>query len=151
MHIYLTSAYAGSSNSLQKEFVLTEKVSPVVDKRSSKFQDKRVISPRSSNHNYICPTQQIFYIPDITHSTLEQVGDTYLNVKYLSTTDDFKEAYPIRGIVYRPNRRLMVNLVCRRAGDDEQPFVNIIFMFVNSSYNTFICKNAMEALSPTTT
>lgn len=111
----------------------------------------RVISPRSSNHNYICPTQQIFYIPDITHSTLEQVGDTYLNVKYLSTTDDFKEAYPIRGIVYRPNRRLMVNLVCRRAGDDEQPFVNIIFMFVNSSYNTFICKNAMEALSPTTT
>jgi hypothetical protein len=94
---------------------------------------------------YIKPSLQDLLLTDITADELLLVAQD-LGVEYLSPASIFPASFPADGIIYGLNRRLMINLACRRQSRTEQPTVNIIFMVDTGSPVSYLSASAMEAL-----
>jgi hypothetical protein len=93
---------------------------------------------------YIQPSLQDMLFTDITAEELLVVAER-LEVQYLSPAATFPGSFPAYGVIYGLNKRLMVNLVCRRHGKTATP-LNVIFLIDTGSPVSYLSAKAMESL-----
>jgi hypothetical protein len=109
------------------------------------------------NPDYVAPEKQDILLPDVTSARLHGRIGTILRKVYLSEeiiSDDLKPEKALRGVLFPPNNRFMVNLVCRRDSQRNSPsnskgstsWHNVFFLVDTGSPNSFLCTEAMEAL-----
>lgn len=95
--------------------------------------------------SYIKPSSQDFLLLDVDFEELKKVA-VEMKVEYLKEAV-FSTAFPVSGIIWGPNRRLMVNLVCRRVSKDCTTIpINVIFLIDTGSPFTHLCVDAYQAL-----
>jgi hypothetical protein len=90
------------------------------------------------------PSLQDMLFTDITAEELLIVAER-LGVDYLGPAPTFPVSFPVEGEIYGPNKRLMVNLACRRRRADTS-FINVIFLIDTGSPASYLSAKAMEAL-----
>jgi hypothetical protein len=109
------------------------------------------------NPDYVAPEKQDILLTDVTSAHLHGKIGTLLGKVYLSEEiirDDLKPEKALRGVLFPPNNRYMVNLVCRRDSQRNSPsspkgptsWHNVFFLVDTGSPNSFLCTEAMEAL-----
>ncbi|EPZ30919.1 hypothetical protein O9G_002796 [Rozella allomycis CSF55] len=109
------------------------------------------ISPSTSEDllhdppGYIKPNMQDFQLTDVGMVELKNDISQALEVQYLSPAV-FPSTFPVKGHIFGKNHRLMINLACSRQTEKEAPAVNIIFVVDTGSPDTFLSKDAVEAL-----
>ena len=66
---------------------------------------------------------------------------------YLSSATSFPETWPVTGVIYGLNKRLMINLVCQRLSRrTDSPLVNVYFLVDTGSPCSYLCPEALSAL-----
>ena len=93
---------------------------------------------------YIKPSLQDLLLTDITAEELLTIAKR-LGVDYLGPAPKFPVSFPVEGEIYGPNKRLMVNLACRRRRTNIQA-INVIFLIDTGSPASYLSAKAMEAL-----
>jgi hypothetical protein len=93
---------------------------------------------------YIKPSLQDMLLTDITAEELLIVAER-LGVEYLGPAPTFPVSFPVDGEIYGPNKRLMVNLACRRRRTNTSA-INVIFLINTGSPASYLSAKAMEAL-----
>ncbi len=93
---------------------------------------------------YIKPSLQDMLLTDITADELLLIANL-LEVEYLSPATTFPGSFPVSGRIHGTHKRLMVNLVCRRAGKNAKP-INIVFLVDTGSPFSYLSGTAMDAL-----
>jgi hypothetical protein len=88
---------------------------------------------------YIKPSLQEMLFTDITAEELLTIAKR-LGVDYLGPAPKFPASFPVEGEIYGPNKRLMVNLACRRRRTNTSA-INIIFF---SSISFFLSILALQ-------
>jgi hypothetical protein len=109
---------------------------------------------------YVSPSLFDILVTDITAAYLQSDLSQRLGIGYLSTMtqEDALEQYMksiIHGSIITNNKRFLVNLPCRRASPRNDPsspksplpFVNVFFLVDTGSPWSFVCPQAMEALT----
>jgi hypothetical protein len=109
---------------------------------------------------YVSPSLFDILVTDITAAYLQSDLSQRLGIGYLSTMtqEDAREQYMksiIHGSIITNNKRFLVNLPCRRASPRNDPsspksplpFVNVFFLVDTGSPWSFVCPQAMEALT----
>lgn len=81
---------------------------------------------------------------DITAEELLTIANL-LGVDYLGPAAEFPDSFPVSGLIYGNNKRLMVSLSCCTKRNNSKA-INIIFLVDTGSPNTFLSDKAMEAL-----
>ena len=95
---------------------------------------------------YIAPKFQDIILLDMNHTILIKEVAEELGVKYLGPAQNVLR-FPINGILFGSNRRVMVNFSCRRKSMGESyPWLNVIFLCDTGSPNSFLSGHAMNAL-----
>jgi hypothetical protein len=96
----------------------------------------------------IMPSHQDILLTDITPSAISSISKI-LKTPYLEPAI-FPNSLPVAGLIWKPNSRLMVNLVCRRVSDlytsKRYPAINVLFVIDTASPNTFLSAAAIRAL-----
>jgi hypothetical protein len=95
---------------------------------------------------YIKPSLQDLLLTDITAEELENIAKSF-GVKYLGL-GEFPGIFPINGSVEGVNRRLMINLVCKRHSRNPTNAINIIFLIDTGSPVSYLSENAFKHLLP---
>jgi hypothetical protein len=95
--------------------------------------------------DYIKPSLQDFLLLDVDFDKLMKMA-AEMNVAYLQKASIFPASLPASGIIWGPNRRLMVNLVCRRFRKSLAAPINVIFLVDTGSPATYLCADAYKAL-----
>jgi hypothetical protein len=116
------------------------------------MQSEEKRSPNSSNSSdsihdppgYIKPSLQDMLLTDITAEELLVVAER-LEVEYLSVAVNFPVSFPASGVLYGLNKRLMINLPCRRQKRNSSP-INVIFLVDTGSPVSYLSGKAMEKL-----
>ena len=98
---------------------------------------------------YVAPNDQDLLLTDVTDAELFGNVGELLGVKYLSESPRLVQADAVKGIVFGENKRLMVNLMCKRKVASN--WVNIIFLVDTGSPHTYLSPNAIDKLSGGTT
>jgi hypothetical protein len=93
---------------------------------------------------YIKPSLQDMLLTDITAVELLAVANVF-EVDYLSPAATFPAPFPVEGVVYGRNLRLMVSLVCCRKAKTAQA-INVLFLLDTGSPVSYLSAKAMEAL-----
>lgn len=95
---------------------------------------------------YVEPSMQDLLLLDVKHETLIEIGEN-LEIEYLNHTDE-TPTFPVIGLLFMPNSRIMVNLVCSR--QKRRGFhgahLNVVFLVDTGSPMTYISHQAMRAL-----
>ena len=95
---------------------------------------------------YVAPNNQDLLLTDA--ELFDNIGEL-LGVRYLSESPRLVQADAVKGIVFGENKRLMVNLMCKRKVVSN--WVNIIFLVDTGSPHTYLSPNAIDKLSGGTT
>jgi hypothetical protein len=95
---------------------------------------------------YIKPSLQDLLLTDITSEELLNIAES-LGVEYLGKAE-FPGRFPVNGSVKGLNKRLMINLVCKRQSKNSTPSVNIIFLIDTGSPISYLSEQAFKALLP---
>ena len=83
-------------------------------------------------------------IGDITEKTLFTSLSDQLGVPYLSSVDiQFRPEWPVKGVVFGPNKRVFVNLITTK-----ERSVNVFFLVDITCPITFVSPAAMAKLNP---
>jgi hypothetical protein len=98
---------------------------------------------------FVAPGEQDLLLTDVTESELFGNVGELLGVQYLAETACFAPSSVVRGIVFGQNRRLMVNLPCKRKAS--AGWVNVIFLVDTGSPYTYLAASAIERLVGGTT
>lgn len=111
--------------------------------RSAGSDDSLVNPP-----GYVSPEQQDMMLFDVTsdilHGATLEIGR---GKEYLSPADSFPLSWPVTGVIFGHNKRLMINLPCRRAKPDRgHNVLNVFFLVDTGSPVSYLCKEAMDAL-----
>ena len=95
---------------------------------------------------YVEPSLQDLLLLDVKHDTLVEIGEN-MEIQYLGENNE-KPLFPVTGLLFMPNVRLMVNLVCSRQKRNEKHGLqlNIIFLVDTGSPVTYLSRQAMHAL-----
>ena len=95
---------------------------------------------------YVEPSMQDLLLLDVKHETLIEIGEN-LEIAYLNQTDE-TPTFPVTGLLFMPNNRIMVNLVCSRQKRSglHGAQLNIVFLVDTGSPMTYISHQAMRAL-----
>ena len=95
---------------------------------------------------YVEPSLQDLLLLDVKHDTLVEIGEN-MEIQYLGENDE-KPLFPVTGLLFMPNVRLMVNLICSRhkRSGKHGPQLNIIFLVDTGSPVTYLSQQAMHAL-----
>ena len=94
---------------------------------------------------YVAPNDQDLLLTDVTDAELFGNVGELLGVLYLSESPQLLQADAVKGIVFGENKRLMVNLMCKRKAASN--WVNIIFLVDTGSPHTYLSPNAIDKLS----
>ena len=94
--------------------------------------------------DYIAPSVQNLLLTDVTQEILNTRIAPELGVRYLSASEAENASFPVTGIMFGLNRRLMVNLLVRRKVSHK--FFNIIFLVDTGSPVSYLCDKAISAL-----
>ena len=96
---------------------------------------------------YIEPSLQNLLLVDLKHETLLEIGEN-LEIQYLGQSETESPTYPVTGLIFLPNMRLMVNLVCSRQKRDgtNGHLINVIFLINTGSPVTYLSQQAIQAL-----
>ena len=89
---------------------------------------------------YVKPSMQDLFLLDIQYETLLEIGEI-MEIQYLGENIEIP-SFPVTGLIFMPNGRLMVNLVCSL----DRPRINIIFMIDTGSPVTYLSQQAIQAL-----
>jgi len=85
-------------------------------------------------------------LPDLNHTILSNEVADVLGVKYLGPAKNGLR-FPVNGILFGHNRRVMVNFSCRRKSlEKSYPWLNVIFLCDTGSPISYISAYAMNAL-----
>lgn len=90
------------------------------------------------------------FLNDIDKDELSHISRVCFSIEYLSNAQTFPSVFPVKGRIYGPNHRAMINLACqyqKQEGKDP-PALNITFIIDSTSPNTYLSKHAIEALCP---
>ena len=93
---------------------------------------------------YTKPSLQDLRLTDIDSRGLRVIAAA-MESDY-SGSVSFPGSYPVNGMIWAPNYRLMENLVCRRQTKSNSSTRNIIFLVDTGSPCTYLCQRAMESL-----
>jgi hypothetical protein len=93
---------------------------------------------------YIKPSLQDLLLTDITAEELLNIAES-LGVEYLGKAE-FPGTFPVNGSVEGMNKRLMVNLVCKRQSRNPTIAINIIFLIDTGSPVSYLSEKAMQVL-----
>mmetsp|Transcript_32390 Transcript_32390/g.52400 ORF Transcript_32390/g.52400 Transcript_32390/m.52400 type:complete len:187 (-) Transcript_32390:312-872(-) len=96
--------------------------------------------------DYIKPSSQDFLLLDVDYETLMKIA-LEMDVGYLKEASLFPAVFPVSGIIYGANHRLMINLVCQRVSrsSSARP-INVIFLVDTGAPSTHLCAAAYAAL-----
>ena len=94
--------------------------------------------------DYIDPSVQTLLLTDVTQKILNTRIAPELGVRYLSASKAENASFPVTGIMFGLNRRLMVNLLVRRKVSHK--FLNILFLVDTGSPVSYLCDEAISAL-----
>jgi hypothetical protein len=95
---------------------------------------------------YIAPNILDIMLLDMNHTILMKEVAEELGVKYLGPAQKVLR-FPLNGILFGHNRRVMVNFSCRRKSIAKiYPWLNVIFLCDTGSPNSYISAYAMNAL-----
>jgi hypothetical protein len=98
---------------------------------------------------FVPPNDQDLLLTDVTEAELfGNVGDL-LGVRYLSETLHFAPSPILKGIVFGQNKRLMINLLCKRKRTATR-WIRVIFLVDTGSPYTYLAPNTIERLTGTT-
>jgi hypothetical protein len=133
--------------------ILPNATSPTANASPTSSEDSLV----HDNPDYVAPEKQDILLTDVTSARLHGRIGTILGKAYLSeeiSSDYLKLEKALRGVLFPPNNRYMVNLVCRRDSQRNSPsspngptsWHNVFFLVDTGSPNSFLCSEAMEAL-----
>jgi hypothetical protein len=95
--------------------------------------------------DYIPPSLQDFLLLDVDHEKLLKMA-AEMDVEYLKEASVFPSTFPVSGVIWGANHRLMVNLVCRRSSKNPVSAINVIFLVDTGSPQTYLSAAAYEAL-----
>ncbi|KAJ3315794.1 hypothetical protein HDV04_000001 [Boothiomyces sp. JEL0838] len=95
---------------------------------------------------YIKPSLQDLLLTDITAEELQNIAEN-LGVKYLGPAE-FPGSFPVNGSVEGANKRLMVNLVCKRQSRSQTNAINIVFLIDTGSPVSYLSEIAIKTLIP---
>ena len=97
---------------------------------------------------YIHPSQMDIYLPDFTKEHLK-AAEWNFEHSDLSVPNTFPGTFPANGMFYGYNKRLLVNLMCRRESRHVKEYepVSLIFLVCVTSPYSYLSKTAMNALS----
>lgn len=96
--------------------------------------------------SFISPREGGIRLSDVKAAELRAEVSDLLGVRYLSpASGDGAELWPVRGVLYGPNHRLLGNLVVKGAKADASP-VNVTFLVDTGSPYTHVGNEALEAL-----
>jgi hypothetical protein len=121
----------------------------------SKIMNTSALAPIKSNNSghslmdppgYIKPSLQDLLLTDIDSKELRTIAAA-MELEYLGPAASFPGSFPVEGTIWAPNHRLMVNLACRRRTKSDSPTCNVIFLVDTGSPVTYLCQEAMEALT----
>ena len=93
----------------------------------------------------IPPSLQEFLFLDIDHDKLLKLAAEW-DVEYLKEASLFPSTFPASKVIMGANHHLMVSLVCRRSSKNPVTPINIIFLVVTGSPQTYLSAAAYEAL-----
>ncbi len=93
---------------------------------------------------YIDPAQQDMLITDITAEDFLDVEEQLI-FEEIPTATSFPGTFPVDGIIYGRNNRLMVSLPCRQRGSATEA-INVIFLINPTSPCSYLSAKTMKAL-----
>ncbi len=94
--------------------------------------------------DYMATSVQNLLLTDVTQKILNTRIAPELGVRYLSASEAENVSFPVTGIMFGLNRRLMVNLLVRRKVSHK--FLNILFLVDTGSPVSYLCDEAISAL-----
>ncbi|KAJ3276895.1 hypothetical protein HDV01_002950 [Terramyces sp. JEL0728] len=95
---------------------------------------------------YIKPSLQDLLLTDITAEELQNIAES-LGVEYLGLAE-FPGLFPVNGKVKGMNKRLMVNLICKRQSRNPTNAINVVFLIDTGSPVSYLSENAFKSLLP---
>jgi hypothetical protein len=91
---------------------------------------------------YIKPSLQNFLLTDLDTQALRNINE---NLAFESPPQThFPGSFPVEGIIWSQNARLMVKLVCKTRKDSVPR--SILFVVITGSPYTYLCQEAMASL-----
>jgi hypothetical protein len=127
----------GGSNIPQESAFSSPQKPSAASHESSSLHDAR---------GYIAPNILDIMLLDLNHTILLNEVAEELGVKYLGPAQKVLR-FPVNGILFGINRRVMVNFSCRRKSIVKSyPWINVIFLCDTGSPNSYISAYAMTAL-----
>ena len=94
---------------------------------------------------FVAPNEQDLLLTDVTEAELFGNVGELLGVQYLSETPHLAQLSVLKGIVFGQNKRLMINLQCKRKAS--MNWVNIFFLVDTGSPYTYLAPGAIDKLA----
>jgi hypothetical protein len=94
---------------------------------------------------FVPPNDQDLLLTDVTDAELSGSVGELLGVQYLGESSYLEQSAVLKGIVFGQNKRLMINLQCKRKTATN--WVNIFFLVDTGSPYTYLAPSAIDKLA----